>query len=99
MTLVDNELPVDPYQEWCLDRGYLTDQEKAEHFSEYMEETSGWDGKNFSLNESERHWIKRANEVVEWVKHYQLTGQQQALDAALRCLNGFPRLPGSFTIE
>lgn len=71
----------------------------ADDFAAWVQETTGWDGQQFSLTEDERHWIRRANEVIEWLRLYAHTGDQKFLDSALRTLNGIRPLPGSLSIE
>lgn len=95
MTIMDDS--GDDFIAWC----HFHDQhpDNPASFEKYVSETTGWDGKQFSLTEDERHWIKRANETIEWLRLYQNAGQQEFLDSALRSLVGLRPLPGSLTIE
>lgn len=77
----------------------LVDDSGPEDFEHWVREATGWDGKQFSLTEDERHWITRANETIEWLRLYAHVGNQEFLDSALRSLNGLRPLPGSLTIE
>lgn len=92
----------DPFELWCLDND-IDENDRATAFGRYVEETTGWTGQTFSLSEEERHWITRANEIVEWLRVAAATlepgAHHEAIDAAFRCLTGLKPMPGSLTIE
>lgn len=77
----------------------VIDEPNPDDFERWVVETTGWDGKQFSLTEDERHWITRANETIEWLRLYAHVGDQKFLDSALRSLNGLRPIPGSLTVE
>lgn len=87
----------DKFVTWCHFHDRHPDEPAS--FARYIEETTGWDGQQFSLTEAERHWIKRANEVVEWLRLYAHVGDTTFLDSALRTINGLGPMPNSLTIE
>ncbi len=89
----------DDFERWCADAGIFSEEEKAAAFGTWIEDTTGWDGTQFSLSESERHWIARAKEVLDWLAIYKVAYQDEMLSAALRALGTVPPFPGSFTIE
>lgn len=91
----------DPFESWCLDNDI--DPDDPEAFGAYIEETTGWTGQTFSLSEEERHWVIRANEIIEWLRIAAATlepgAHHEALDAAFRCLTSLRQIPGSLMIE
>lgn len=89
----------DEFEEWCAHNGHMTEAEKAEAFALWIEDTTGWDGTQFSLSEAERHWVRAAKDVLDWLATYGVTGSQEMLDAAMRSLGSVPPFPGSLTIE
>jgi hypothetical protein len=89
----------DDFDRYCADNGFTSEDERQRAFPVWIEDTTGWDGTQFSLSESERHWIKNAKEVLDWLGTYGVTGQDEMLHAALRALGSVPPFPGSFTIE
>lgn len=95
MTMTDSS--GDAFATWCHYHGRDTNDPEA--FEGYMQETTGWNGQQFSLTETERFWIMRANEVVEWLRLYSPSGEQTFLDSALRTLAGMGPIPGSLRIE
>lgn len=95
MTIMDDS--GDAFVTWC--HFHEQHPDNPESFKKYIEETTGWNGQQFSLTEAELHWIKRANEVVEWLRLYAHVGQQEFLDSALRSLNGLRPMPSSLTVE
>lgn len=66
-------------------------------FGQYILETTGFDGQQFSLTEDERAWITRANEIIEWLRLSAL--DPRALDAAMRCLASLKPMPSSLSID
>ena len=92
--------PEDPFIEWCHDKDIYDPDEQQAAFGQYILETTGFDGQQFSLTEDERAWITRANEVIEWLR---LVGPRAentaALDAALRCLASLKPMPSSLSID
>lgn len=89
----------DPFTEWCHDKGIVPEAQQAA-FAEYILETTGFDGQQFSLTESERAWITRANEVIEWLRLVGPRGENTAaLEAALRCLASLKPMPSSLSID
>lgn len=89
----------DPFELWCRDKG-IDEADQNEAFVQYLETTTGWNGQTFSLSEDERHWITRANEIVEWLRLVDLREPDgPALRAALRCLASLKPIPGSLQIE
>lgn len=96
MAIMEDE-PSDSFIAWCNERGYWP-SERELHFAEYMEETTGWDGQQFSLSEAERHWIGKADEVLDWLR-VAAAGSKPALEAAFRCLAELQPIPSSLKIE
>lgn len=92
------EEPEDPFLKWCHERNYYDEEAQRAHFGEWVEETTGYDGKAFSLTEEERHWVFRAKEILDWLRIYALANQPEALEAALRCLPGLAD-PKSLFVE
>lgn len=95
MTIADSS--GNAFVTWCHFHGRDTTDPTA--FDAYMMDTTGWDGRQFSLTEDERHWIRRANEVVEWLRLYMVAEDQRFLDSAMRSLAGMRPMPGSLKIE
>lgn len=89
----------DDFERWCAANGHMTEAEKAEAFAIWIEDTTGWDGTQFSLSEAERHWVLRAKDVLDWLATYQETGDDTMLKAALRAMGSVPPVPRSLTIE
>ena len=89
----------DPFITWCEDRNIVLPEAQQLAFGEYMIETTGFDGQQFSLTEDERWWIFRASEVVEWLRIYAMSMTPEPLDAALKCLASLKPMPSSLTIE
>lgn len=89
--------PEDPFIEWCHERGIVLPEAQQVAFTEYMIDTTGFDGQQFSLSESERAWITRANEVIEWLRL--VMDDPRALDAALRCVASLKPMPSSLSID
>lgn len=87
----------DPFATWC--HFHNQDPDNPEAFENYVKETTGWDGREFSLTEGERWWIMRANEVIEWLRLYSPSGEQIYLDSALRTLAGMGDIPRSLRAE
>ena len=81
----------DPFLVWCSDH----EVSPEESFAEYMKETTGFDGQQFSLSEVERWWIFRANEVIEWLRLFAVSEAPEPLDAALKCLESLRPIPAS----
>ena len=75
--------------------------EDPAQFQNWIEDTTGWDGKTFSLSEDERFWIAGANELIEWLRlsAAEPATSQEALQAAFRCLMNLPPMPGSLTVS
>lgn len=89
----------DPFIEWCHDKGIAPEAQQAA-FAEYVLETTGFDGMQFSLTEAERAWITRANEVIEWLRLVGPRGDNApALEAALRCVASLKPMPSSLSID
>lgn len=89
----------DPFIEWCWERGIVLPEAQQVAFAEYMMETTGFDGQQFSLSEDERWWIFRANEVIEWLRIFAASEAPEPLDAALKCLESLKPIPSSLSIE
>jgi hypothetical protein len=87
----------DDFERFCESNNFTSEEERARAFPIWVADTTGWDGNNFSLTEAERHWIKNAQELIEWLSTYRLTGQPEALAAALLCLANMPPFPGSLS--
>lgn len=90
----------DPFTRWC--REHDMDPEVPEVFAQYMFETTGFDGQQFSLSEDERNWIDHANEVIEWLRLAVAAQSQQthdeALGAAFRLVRQLRPIPSSLTV-
>lgn len=89
MTMLDED--PDPFSRWCQEHDRNVEDPAA--FAEWVQESTGWDGQQFSLSEDERHWIKRADEIIGWLRQFAITQREEPLLAALRCLNGLKDCP------
>lgn len=89
----------DDFERYCADNNFTSEEERANAFAVWIEDTTGWDGTQFSISESERHWIIRAKDVLDWLATFQATGDETMLKAALRAMGSVPPFPGSLTIE
>lgn len=89
----------DPFLAWCWGRGIVLPDAQRAAFPDYVAETTGFNGQQFSLTEDERWWIFRANEVIEWLRQFATSEAPEPLDAALKCLDGLKPIPPSLTIS
>jgi hypothetical protein len=98
MTMMEER---DPYEAWCVEHDM--DPEIPEVFAQYMFETTGFDGQQFSLTEDERDWIFHANEIIEWLRMAVMnnteSGHQEALGAAFRLVRQLRPIPPSLTVD
>lgn len=91
--------PGDPFEEYCRDNNFTSEEEISEAFATWILDTTGFDGQQFSLTEDERHWIIRANEVIEWMRTWIMTEHTDALEAAKRCVLNLKPMPGSLSVD
>lgn len=89
----------DEFTKWCQDNGIFDEEGRAAAFPLWVQDSTGWDGTTFSLTETERWWIKEANEVLEWLRLFAMSGTQEALTAAIRCLAQMKPTPNSLLAE
>lgn len=93
--------PSDPFADWLREHEVepINEDERARLFAQYVQDTSGWDGQQFSLSEDERAWIIRANELIEWVRLYVMTEEEPYLDTVKRLVAQLRPMPSSLNID
>lgn len=93
--------PSDPFADWLREHEVapINEDERARLFAQYVQDTSGWDGQQFSLSEDERAWIIRANELIEWVRLYAMTEEEPYLDTVKRLVAQLRPMPSSLNID
>ena len=91
----------DPYEDWLQGQGINpgSEEERARFFELYVQDTTGWCGQQFSLSEDERHWITRANEIVEWASMYAASEQAEFLEPIVRLAREIRPMPKSLEIS
>lgn len=93
--------PTDPFEDWLRSHSVtpINDEERSKLFGQYVADTTGWDGQQFSLSEDERAWITRANELIEWVKLFVMTGEDPYLETIKRLAAQLRPMPTSLEID
>jgi hypothetical protein len=93
--------PTDPFEDWLRSHAVtpISEEERAKLFNQYVEDTTGWDGQQFSLSEDERAWIIRANELIEWVRLYLMTEEEPYLETVKRLTAQLRPMPSSLNID
>ena len=90
----------DAYEKRLARKRERSEQAQQAAFGQYILETTGFDGQQFSLTEAERAWITRANEVIEWLRLVGPRGDNpHALHAALRCVASLKPMPSSLSSD
>jgi aminoglycoside phosphotransferase (APT) family kinase protein len=93
--------PTDPFEDWLEAHGHITpaEDERARLFGQFVADTTGWDGQQFSLSEDERAWIFRANELIEWVKLYIMAPEDAYMESIKRLAAQLRPMPKSLEID
>lgn len=93
--------PTDPFEDWLEANGCFQppEEERARLFGQFVADTTGWDGQQFSLSEDERAWIFRANELIEWVKLYLMAPEDAYMETIKRLAGQLRPMPKSLEID
>lgn len=93
--------PTDPFEDWLTAHSATTinEEERGRLFAQFVADTTGWDGQQFSLSEDERAWIFRANELIEWVKLYIMAPEDAYMESIKRLAAQLRPMPKSLEID